>query len=1209
MSKASDTTHPFQRRYAVFLSYRHADNKEPGRQWATWLHQALETYEIPGDLAGTTNNRGETVPDSLYPVFRDEEELPADADLTQNIRRALENSALLVVLCSPRAVASRFVADEVRYFKEQGKSENILALLIDGEPNASDDPGKAKSGMAPEMECLPEPLRHGVEKEDGTVDWTARTEPIAADARPDGMPEEGWTTGAAYREALVREGKLTTREINAKVREYVQRLELAKLKVIAGALGVPLGELTRRDKAMQLQKAKRRARTLRRWLGVAGVLAALAVAGGGVALQQKRVALAEKQRAEQTLARSDYLQAVGIVRQEKYNEALPYLARSLRANPHSNPAASLAFDIVSRLPVLRAVVRGDANIRAAFSPDGKETMVVSGSVAQLWDLQAGKPLASITTPHPIGQSIFSQDGKLVATVSQAARSGADQDTTARIWDARTCAPVTPPLAVKCADIRNFTFTPDGGRLIALTEGYGATGQRISQAAQAWDSHTGEPVTPPYLNDSLVFLAFNSDGSLAATAVEGATITELWDTVANKPFMAPLQTGSFTNDAFFSSESSKLVTFSEAGAQVWNLKNGSAITDPLPYEFDIHAAEFNSAGDRLQLVSGYSDDHTAEISIKAWEIKTGKPWGQPPKSAGNVSAAEFSADGNFIATASIDGSGRVWNALTGEAVTPPLKHDNAVISSLFDADAGRVVTASLDRTARLWDARTGAALALPMVHGDIVRTASFSPNGALVLTTSDDAAARIWDARTGSPAASWFEHGVRPTRLCFSADGMRELVVSGATLQVWNARNGSAISPPFQHGKIIYSAAFSPDGSRLVTLSDDKAARIWDTRTGTPAAPPIPVAELNSEPVFNADGTRVLIVSAEGSDWTGRIINTQSGQPVGAPLRLTGSLADAVFSKDGKTLTTVTDILDNSVQKWDADTGLPQGGPVKLNETKVGFTVLSPDGRLVLCAEGGWMARILDVKTGKPVAPPLQHQGAVVSGVFSDDGSRAVTVSYDGTARIWDAKTGAPLGPPIAPIGGVGSFALSADAKLLVTTSSHSIQIWDCATSQPLSTLETVAQDSYSIRSASFTPDGLHLFIETTDDSIRIMDLPPASDPPPWFSDLIEAAAFSRLNDLGVAEPVPAEKILGMERERLASASDDQWEIFGRWLFTDPTERTVSPWSATKMPEYVQELISFNQPDSLKLAIALSYGRPDWQARARAILRANWPGEP
>jgi len=89
---------PPDRKYAVFISYRHADNKEQGRQWATWLHHTLETYEVPPDLVGRTNLRGEPVPASLYPVFRDEEELPADADLSANIQRALKHSALLVVL-------------------------------------------------------------------------------------------------------------------------------------------------------------------------------------------------------------------------------------------------------------------------------------------------------------------------------------------------------------------------------------------------------------------------------------------------------------------------------------------------------------------------------------------------------------------------------------------------------------------------------------------------------------------------------------------------------------------------------------------------------------------------------------------------------------------------------------------------------------------------------------------------------------------------------------------------------------------------------------------------------------------------------------------------------------------------------------------------------------------------------------------------------
>jgi hypothetical protein len=70
------------------------------------LHQRLEKYPVPPTLVGTTNLRGKPVPRSIFPVFRDEDELPADADLSTPILRALDHSLGMVVICSPRARAS-----------------------------------------------------------------------------------------------------------------------------------------------------------------------------------------------------------------------------------------------------------------------------------------------------------------------------------------------------------------------------------------------------------------------------------------------------------------------------------------------------------------------------------------------------------------------------------------------------------------------------------------------------------------------------------------------------------------------------------------------------------------------------------------------------------------------------------------------------------------------------------------------------------------------------------------------------------------------------------------------------------------------------------------------------------------------------------------------------------------------------------------------
>ena len=96
--------------YWAFISYRHLDNQQSGRQWATWLHQQLESYEVPEDLIGKTNERGDVIPERIFPVFRDEEELPADADLGSAIQAAVERSKYLIVLCSPRSAESEEVA-------------------------------------------------------------------------------------------------------------------------------------------------------------------------------------------------------------------------------------------------------------------------------------------------------------------------------------------------------------------------------------------------------------------------------------------------------------------------------------------------------------------------------------------------------------------------------------------------------------------------------------------------------------------------------------------------------------------------------------------------------------------------------------------------------------------------------------------------------------------------------------------------------------------------------------------------------------------------------------------------------------------------------------------------------------------------------------------------------------------------------------------
>ncbi len=110
-------------RYAAFLSYSHVDEAVAGK-----LHRQLESYRLPARVRhGKAGAR-------LGTIFRDRAELAAAPSLPDAIRSALEQSAALVVLCSPEARASHWVDQEIRLFQTLNPGAPVLPVILRGEP-------------------------------------------------------------------------------------------------------------------------------------------------------------------------------------------------------------------------------------------------------------------------------------------------------------------------------------------------------------------------------------------------------------------------------------------------------------------------------------------------------------------------------------------------------------------------------------------------------------------------------------------------------------------------------------------------------------------------------------------------------------------------------------------------------------------------------------------------------------------------------------------------------------------------------------------------------------------------------------------------------------------------------------------------------------------------------------------------------------------
>jgi tetratricopeptide (TPR) repeat protein len=163
----SDTRTDTAYAYRAFISYSHRD-----KEIAQRLHRAIESYPIPSKLVGKVTALGRT-PRRLRPIFRDREELPASGDLSAELSAALRQSMFLIVICSPAAAKSRWVNEEIKQFKQVHGDGRVLALIVDGEPHASEIPGRDH------RECFPEALRFRIGADGYLSDIPA--EPIAAD--------------------------------------------------------------------------------------------------------------------------------------------------------------------------------------------------------------------------------------------------------------------------------------------------------------------------------------------------------------------------------------------------------------------------------------------------------------------------------------------------------------------------------------------------------------------------------------------------------------------------------------------------------------------------------------------------------------------------------------------------------------------------------------------------------------------------------------------------------------------------------------------------------------------------------------------------------------------------------------------------------------------------------------------------------------------
>ena len=698
--------------YYAFISYKSEDV-----EWAIWLQHELEHYHLPASFNGRTDIRQE-----LRPVFRDIDELAA-GNLPEQIKRALENSQNLIVVCSPQAAASPWVNQEVQTFIALGRTNRIFPFIVEG--------SAPKDFFPPALLALPK----SEERLGGDVSKNGRDAAfvkvvsgmlgVAFDSLWQRYEREKATKEREEREKKEKLLIAQSRFVAEKEKELINErdIDIAKrllLEVLPKDLKCPNRPYTlEAERSFRLACEYKSAQYI---LFIDGVVFAsispdgkqiISTSGNNIYQIWNPITghkLMQLEFANDTFTTIKYDEnGIGSV--------LTYGDESLQIRDEQTERTFC--DLIKSAYPPNSVY---------FTSDGKYIVSCSNNnFLIIWDAETGKELLKVekiggnsTLPSLISKT--SNDGRYYVSVSY---------NTVRLWKKKND---DNPHIIENANCKSaIAFSPDGKCIAAASD----------EKILVWDAETEEVLLRLVGHKRCVnSVAFSPDGRCIASSALYDTII-VWDAVTGSELLRIKENTYKVNSVAFSPDGKKMV--SETGEE--------------------------DADDRFKLSYQYS--------VFIWDAETGEQIKELYGHSYIAHSAIFTPNGKSVVSASSDKTVRIWNVEADGSFIVLQGHNDKVRAIAISPDGTRIISGSDGGSIRVWNSDTG--IELLDISSPRTKTVSFSPDGKWIVSAGNGI--RIWDTEIGYEL--WEIEG-EYTSAVMSPDGKRiASVLYDGSVKMWS----------------------------------------------------------------------------------------------------------------------------------------------------------------------------------------------------------------------------------------------------------------------------------------------------------------------------------------------------------------------------------------------------------------------------------------